>query len=105
MKLYDRIVDKNLLVRRINISANHLMKEGLSIESKNIEQIDLFTNYEELQKKQEKEKLALEHERNIQKTILSIKKKFGKNSILKGINLEEGATAKNRNSQIGGHNA
>lgn len=105
MKLYDRIVDKNLLVRRINISVNHLMKEGLSIESKNIEQIDLFTNYEELQKKQQKEKLALEHERNIQKTILSIKKKFGKNSILKGINLEEGATAKNRNSQIGGHNA
>ena len=69
------------------------------------EQLDLFTDYAAVEAKREKENAELEREKRMQKAMLSIKKKFGKNAILKGMNLEEGATAKDRNEQIGGHKA
>ena len=81
-----------------------ILEKSISNEPK-IEQLDLFTNYEELEKQREEENATLERERKMQQAVLSIKKKFGKNSILKGMNLQEGATAKDRNQQIGGHKA
>lgn len=99
MELFDRVVDRNLLVRRINICVNHLVPED-SVQDSG-EQLTLFTDYEAL----EKEKADLAKERNRQEAILSIRKRFGKNAILRGMNLEEGATAKERNGQIGGHKA
>ena len=87
MDLYDRIVSPSLLIRRLNISANHVVPEqSVKIEPQ-VEQLDLFTNYEELEKQREEENAALERERKMQQAVLSIKKKFGKNSILKGMNL------------------
>ena len=105
MDLYDRIVNPPLLIRRLNISANHVVPEQSVKNEPQVEQLDLFTNYEELEKQREEENAALERERKMQQAVLSIKKKFGKNSILKGMNLQEGATAKDRNQQIGGHKA
>lgn len=105
MGLYDRIVNPSLLIRRLNISANHVVPEHSVKNEPQVEQLDLFTNYEELEKQREEENAALERERKMQQAVLSIKKKFGKNSILKGMNLQEGATAKDRNQQIGGHKA
>ena len=105
-ELFDRIVDKNLLVRRLNIVANHVLPEA-DAPKKNagFEQLDLFTDYAALEVKQEQERAELEREKKMQQAMLTIKKKFGKNAILKGMNLEEGATAKDRNAQIGGHKA
>ncbi len=105
MELYERIVDKNLLVRRINITANKLVDEESVGKKETYEQLDLFTDYKAKEEEQAKEEEALERERRMQKAMLDIKKKFGKNAILKGMNLEEGATAKDRNEQIGGHKA
>ena len=105
MELYDRIVDKNLLVRRINITANKLVDEKSASERVTYEQLDLFTDYKAKEEENAKEEEALEREKRMQKAMLNIKKKFGKNAILKGMNLEEGATAKDRNEQIGGHKA
>ncbi|MGL5153065.1 MAG: DNA methylase [Clostridium sp.] len=105
LELYDRIVNKNLLVRKISIGANKLVDEE-SVKNKNvIEQIDLFTDYSALeqQKKEQEEREAKEKKR--QEAILLIKKKYGKNALLKGMNFEEGATGKSRNNQIGGHKA
>lgn len=104
MELYDRIIDKNLLIRRITLNANKLVPEN-SIEEENYEQLDIFTDYNLLAKKKAEEKSALQQEKNMQKAILTIKKKYGKNAILKGMNLMEGATARDRNKQIGGHKA
>lgn len=104
-RLYDRIVDENLLVRRINLAANHVVDEKSVKKKQEFEQLDLFTDYEEQQKQQAQEEAELERERRMQKAVLDIKKKFGKNAILKGTNLQEGATAKERNQQIGGHKA
>ena len=86
------------MVRRINISANNVVNES-SVKEDNFEQVDLFTNYEELKKKREKEHA----EKEIQKAMLDIKRKYGKNAILKGMNFEEGGTTIERNGQIGGH--
>ena len=106
MELYDRIVDKDLLVRRINISANRVVGEADAPEKNDgCEQLDFFTDYDARQEAQREEAEQLERERKLQETEISIKKKFGKNAVLKGMNLEEGATAKNRNRQIGGHKA
>lgn len=105
MELFERIVDKNLLVRRITISANRVVNESSAKQEEQFEQMDLFTDYNALQKEREEEEADLEREKNMQKAILTIKKRFGKNAILKGMNLEEGATAKDRNEQIGGHKA
>ena len=105
MELYDRIVDKNLLIRRINITANRLVDESFSKEGETYEQLDLFTDYTVKEQEQAEEEAVLEREKRMQQTMLTIKKKFGKNAILKGMNLQEGATAKDRNEQIGGHKA
>ena len=105
-ELYDRIVDRNLLVRRMYISANRLAAEGTAeMGEEEYEQLDLFTDYEALKKKKEEEEAELQREKKMQQALLSIKKKYGKNAILKGMNLEEGATAVERNKQIGGHKA
>ena len=105
IELYDRIVDRNLLIRRINISANRLVDESSVKKEEVYEQLDLFTDYEAKRKKKEEEEAALDREKRMQEAMLSIKKKFGKNAVLKGMNLQEGATAKDRNEQIGGHKA
>ena len=104
MELFDKLVDPKLLIRRINLSANRVIAEELKEEA-NTEQLDFFTDYEKTREEKLQQKLALQKERNIQEATISLKKKFGKNAVLKGINLQEGATAVERNSQIGGHKA
>ena len=105
-ELFDQVVDKSLLIRRLNITANHVMEEASApTKGDRFEQRDLFTDYAALEERQAQEQAALEREKKMQQAMLAIKKKFGKNAILKGMNLEEGATAKDRNEQIGGHKA
>jgi len=107
LALYDRIIDKNLLVRRITITANHLTDENaIPAERQNaFVQMDLFTDYEAMEKQKLEDEAKKKKERALQEAVLSVKKKFGKNAILKGISLEEGATGMERNNQIGGHRA
>ena len=105
MELYDRIINPDLLVRRINLTTSHVVDEDMAICNPTPVQYDLFTDYEALEREQREEKEKLAKERKIQTAILNIKKQFGKNAILKGLNYEEGATAKERNEQIGGHKA
>lgn len=105
MELYDRIIDKNLVVRRIYVTANRVVEESAAAKTPAFEQLNLFTDYEALQQKNQEEEEQLKREKQIQEAMLSIKKKYGKNAILKGINLDENATAKDRNKQIGGHKA
>lgn len=100
LELYERIVDKRLLVRRINLTTTHIIDEKSATNLEKAEQLDLFTDYEEVNQKNEKEQ---KKEKSLQKAIIGIKDKYGKNAILKGMNLKEGATAKERNRQIGGH--
>ena len=104
--LFDKVVDKNLLVRRINIVAARVVPEDEAPnQTPEYEQLDLFTDYTAVQKQREQEQHELSRERKMQEAVLAIKKKYGKNAILKGMNLEDGATAKDRNVQIGGHKA
>ena len=105
MELYDRIVNPCLLVRRITIGANRLVDENSATKQTVYEQMNLFTDYEELEKKKEIEDEALSKERKLQEAMLEVKRKFGKNAILKGTNLQEGAMTIDRNKQIGGHKA
>lgn len=105
MELYDRIVDPELLVRRVNISANRIVPAGSCNEKDTSEQLSMFTDYEEMDKQRQAEAADLEEERHLQQAMLDIKKKYGKNALLKGMNLQEGATARQRNNQIGGHKA
>lgn len=101
MKLFDRIVDKELLVRRMYIVANHIITENDAEKEREYVQLNLFSDTG----KQEAEENELKKEKDMQKAILKIKSKYGKNSIIKGMNLKEGATALERNRQIGGHKA
>ena len=103
--LFDRIVDPNLLVRRLSISANKLLPESEVPKETEAEQLDLFTDYAEKEKQEQADEADHARERKIQEAMLGIKKRYGKNAILKGMNLEEGATAKERNQTIGGHHA
>lgn len=105
MDLYDKIVDKNLLVRRINVVANRLVDERDVTEVTEYEQLNLFTDYEALNTERKSEEEALVKERKLQEAMLKVKKKYGKNAMLKGMNLEEGAMTIERNNQIGGHKA
>ena len=105
LNLYDRIINKDLFVRRINISANNLVYEDSVKEEKFIQQFSLFTDSNKVDKERKKIRKYIEEENKIQKAVINIKKKYGKNAILKGMNLEEGATTIDRNSQIGGHRA
>ena len=103
--LYDRIVDQNLLIRRLSISANKLLDEASALKEELGEQLDLFTDYTTKEKQEQADKAAHTRERKLQEAMLGIKKRYGKNAILKGMNLEEGATARERNQTIGGHQA
>lgn len=105
LKLYDRIVDPDLFVRRINISANRLQDESSAEKKETFVQLDLFTDYDEISEQRKREAAERKKEHSIQTAILSVQKKYGKNAILKGMNLEEGATSRDRNNQIGGHKA
>lgn len=102
--LYDRIVDARLLVRRMYVVANHVVAES-SLPRETGVQLDLFTDYATLRQQQAAEAEALARERELQRAMLKIKKKYGRNAILKGMNLEEGATTVERNGQVGGHKA
>ena len=104
-ELYDRIINPDLLVRRINLTTNHVVDESMAKAKDLPQQLDLFTDYEQLERQKKEEQEALDKERRIQEARLAIKQRFGKNAILKGLNFEEGATAKERNRQIGGHKA
>ena len=104
-QLFDRIVDTSLLIRRIALVANHVVYESDISKNAVYEQIDLFTDYTEKKMEEEKKRAEHEKERKLQQALIDIKHKFGKNAILKGISLQDGATAKERNSQIGGHKA
>lgn len=105
MGLYDRIIDPNLLIRRVTVVANRLVDESQVKDVNHYEQLDLFTDYEALEKERNAEQERLSRERRLQEAMLSVKKKFGKNAILKGMNLQEGGTTIARNQQIGGHKA
>lgn len=101
LALYDKITDKSLLIRRITVAAAAVIKESELKQQTEYEQMDMFTDYS----KKEKQEEFLARERRRQKAILKIKEKYGKNAIVKGTSLIDGATAIDRNAQIGGHKA
>lgn len=104
--IFDRIVHPRLLVRRITVEAIHVVSEAEAERvSREPMQLDLFVDYTKQLGQLQQQKAALSKEHRMQQTLLSIKRKFGKNAILKGTNFEEGATARERNNQIGGHKA
>lgn len=105
MELFDRIVDKSLTVRRINVTVCKLVSESAAQKEQPCEQLNLFSDYEAEEKKKEHEQAELEREKRIQKTVIELREKYGKNAVLKGMNLQEGATTVSRNKQIGGHKA
>ena len=99
IKLYDRIINEKLLIRRLNITANNVINENEINKENNYKQMNLFQKEEEIDEKLKKEEL----EKNIQKAMISIKRKYGNNAVIKGMNLEEGGTTIQRNTQVGGH--
>ncbi len=108
LQLFDRIINPNLLVRRVNVTACGVIEEGRANELRETqagEQLDLFTDYAEIERQKKEEDAALQKERARQETIIELRNQYGKNVILKGMNYEEGATTKDRNEQIGGHKA
>ncbi len=105
LELYDRIIDNDLLVRRITMSVNHLQYEWDVDEVEKPLQLTIFDNYEEIQAKKKQVEQIIEREKKTQHAIIDIKKKYGKNALLKGMNLKDAATQKDRNQQIGGHQA
>ena len=105
-ELFDRHVNPDLLIRRLNLTTNHVVSEASVAAQENApQQLDLFTDYGALKKQHKEEQAKLDKERRMQEAQLKIKQRFGKNAILRGLNFEEGATAKERNKQIGGHKA
>ena len=104
MTLFDRIIDKTLLARRITLVCCNVLKEEDIPESENYEQLSIMDMLDDVNNS-ENERKMLEKERAVQEAVLAIKHKYGKNSVLKGTNYTEGATAKDRNRQIGGHKA
>ena len=105
VKLYNEIVNPDLLIRRITMAANHVISEKKVREEQQYEQMNLFTDFGIAKKEKEEKNEKLEREKKMQKAMLDIKKKYGKNAILKGMNLQEDGTAVERNRQIGGHKA
>ena len=110
MELYGRIVNPALLARRVYVTANHVKTDQGQQEKQEqpqmvYEQLDLFTDYEERERQKKAEAEQLKREKSMQQAVLDIQKKYGKNAILKGMNLEEGAMTRERNAQIGGHKA
>jgi DNA polymerase V len=105
MRLYDRIVDPNLLVRRVYVVAGRVLPEGQAPAEQQTEQLDLFADYTHAAERAAEEERSRAREKRRQSAILAIQKKYGKNAILKGMNFEEGAMTRERNGQIGGHKA
>lgn len=103
--LFDRIIDKDLLARRVNLTAANVLDEAAVEREESCEQLDFFSTSQAEQKEKEREEVELARERRRQEAMLAIKKKFGKNAILKGMDLQEDATAMDRNGRIGGHKA
>ena len=104
-EVFDKVVDPMLLVRRLNITVNNVVSESQVAFNMASQQLDLFTDYEAQRRQNEEEAATRNRERRMQQALLGIKKKFGKNAILRGLNFEDGATARERNQQIGGHKA
>ena len=105
-ELFDRLVNPYLLIRRLNLTVNHVVSESVAdVKHTEPQQLDLFTDYDALEQQKQEEQARLDKERRIQEAQLKIKQRFGKNAILRGLNFSEGATAKERNEQIGGHKA
>ena len=105
LSLYDRIMNPELLVRRINITAEHVILEQEAETTSRYEQLNLFQNFEAAQQQHMEQEVQLQKERRIQEAMLDVKKKYGKNAMMRGMNLLDGATARERNTQIGGHKA
>ena len=105
MEIFERTVNPDLLIRRVSISANHVIEEKEAKKTVRNEQMDLFTDYSAVAQQEKKDEKRLEKEKNLQHAILGLKKKYGKNAVLKGMNFQDGATMKDRNGQIGGHKA
>ena len=105
MKLFDRIINPSLMIRRVNISANDLIPETEREKENQAEQMDMFTDYTKRENEEKTKKQRYVKEKSRQNAVISIRKKFGGNAIIKGMNLEEGATTIDRNKQIGGHKA
>ena len=104
--IFDRCVNPDLLIRRLNLTTNHVVPEvSIMPQQGTAQQLDLFTDYQALESQKQKEQKRLGKERKLQEAQLKIKQRFGKNAILRGLNFKEGATAKERNKQIGGHKA
>ena len=103
LELYERIVNKDLLIRRINISANRIESESNCIKKPTMKQFNLFSSLEEQEKEYEQENEKEKNDMQIQRVMLNIKSRFGKNAILRGMNLEKDGTTIDRNKQIGGH--
>ena len=101
LALYDRIVDKSLLVRRMYVVANHVLPEAQAAREAAANQLSLFDTPADT----ERDRLAAEKEKRIQQAVLGLRRKYGKNTVLRGMNYEEGATGRDRNGQIGGHRA
>ena len=103
---FERVVDQTLLIRRLNLSANHVVAEAEAAGgTAEFEQLDFFGDGSVARAREAQENARLERERKMQQAVLAIRKKYGNNAILKGMSLEEGATARERNRQIGGHRA
>lgn len=105
MKLYDRIVDPKLLVRRVYVVAGRVLPECDAPEEPKAQQLDLFSDYAHVEEREAEDKAAREREKKRQTAILAIQRKYGKNAILKGMNFEDGAMTRERNGQVGGHRA
>ena len=103
LELYEKIINSKLLIRKIYLTVGNLKNYETEENKQEYEQVDLFTNYIEKENERKEEEEKLKKERNIQKTIIDLKNKFGKNSIIKGMDLEADATTIERNKQVGGH--
>ena len=105
-ELYDSIVNTRLLVRRLTLVANNIIHEDdVKLQSQAPVELDMFTDYEEEENKRKEEEQRRKRERRLMEATLAIRKRYGKNALLKGMNFDEGATARERNKQIGGHKA
>ena len=104
--LFESITDSRLLVRRLNIAANHVISEQDAQREEDAPvQYGLFDDVEAMERRRMQEKAALDRERRLQLAVLSLRERYGKNAVLKGMNFQEGATARERNGQVGGHKA
>lgn len=105
VELFERIINKDLLVRRVTICANHILTESETNNKPKFQQLTIFSSADEEIKKEEQELKYFKKEKSIQHTMLKIQRRYGKNAILKGLNLQEGAKTIERNKQVGGHRA